>query len=331
MNIQLFPFISETLIGAILLLATIILYNNRHWPEETPVRSYSAYAVLCLLSFYYICMEGKSLGFLCNPLMTGKLSVVYFLALSLFIVANYSHSMIICLRVTEKMKILPYWEAGFWSWPVFLLLTQIMPAREGDLIIVFILWQIFFAMYMVVEFEQTSSCGLGILLLGSYMMLVIAFVIAYLEMAMFVNRWIAIAVPCVMGILAFKTRYRTKRKMFDSRNFRFYGAPGQVFVSGSYVTEEQMVNIIEENMAVNLGSAGLDRKLEEEFFDCLDFAEVANLFIIQYCRNSGQSVSITDSIAKRLNGIIYSSSNEYRDYTYRDLFNFLQNLMEGKI
>ena len=59
MNIQLFPFISETLIGAILLLATIILYNNRHWPEETPVRSYSAYAVLCLLSFYYSALLGS--------------------------------------------------------------------------------------------------------------------------------------------------------------------------------------------------------------------------------------------------------------------------------
>ncbi len=274
MNIQLFPFISEPLIGAILLLATIVLYNNCHWPEETPVRTYSAYAALCLLSFYYICMDGKSLGSLCNPLVSGKLSIVYFLALALFIVVNYYHSMIICLRVTERMNILPYWEAGFWSWPVFLLLTQIMPAREGDLIVIFILWQFCFSIYMVVEFEETSSSGLGILLVASYLMLVIAFVIAYLQISMFVNKWLAIAVPCVMGVLMFKARYRTKRKMFDASNFRFYGKPGLVFVPSSYVTEEQMVNIIDEQKGVNLASTGLDRKLEEDLFECLDFAEL---------------------------------------------------------
>ncbi len=327
LEVQLFPFISETLIGAILLLATIILYYNCRWPEETPVRTYAAYAALCLLSFYYVFMEGKSLGALCNPIVTGKLSIVYLLALSLFIVANFSHSMLFCLRMSENAYVYPLWKIGFWSWPVFMLLMQLMPERQGDWLIFFILWQIGFAIYIVVTFEDSDYQNRGFLLIGSYLMLAVAFSYGYKEIAAYASRAIAIAVPCVMILFTIKVRYKAKRKMFDAENFHFYGEHGLVFVPKSYVTEEQMTDIIKKIMDFDLEEYGLDTKLKDEYFDCLDFAEVANLFIIQYCQNSGNKVMITDSIAKRLNEIIYSESNEYKEYTYRDLFNFLHKLL----
>lgn len=327
---QFLPYVNEMMIGVMLLIASVMLYGHCFVPEDAPVRAYSAYTALCILSFYYVFMEGKRLAWFCDPDVVGKYSVLAFLVLSIFIVINYYSAMFFCHRMSGRYEIYPSWRAGFMSWPVFLILIQFFPSYGWTFIIVFVLWQIGFGVHLARIFRVRSRMLLGFLLMVSYIILTCVFISIYLVAAEYVKPWLALAVPCVMGIVSFIPCYLERTPLYDELSGNFRGVPWSVEIPKSFVTYDDMVRILEEKLCFELGQEGLDRKLKEDSFDCLDFADIANLFIIQYGRNCGKYIELPETTANTLNQIINSDSNEYNGHTYRDLYNFLQRLMEGE-
>lgn len=330
MNFQFLPYVNEAMIGAMLLLVSIVLQGHCRYPEDATAKTYSAYTALCFLSLYYVFMEGKPLGWFCDPDVVGKYSVLGFLALSIFIVINYYSAMFFSYRMSGLYEIYPSWRAGFMSWPVFLILIQFFPSYGWFLIITFILWQIGFGVHLARKFRVRSRMLLGFLLMLSYMILTGVFISSYLVAAEYVNPWLALAVPGVMAVMSFIPCYLERKPIYDKVSGNFHGVSWPVVIPKSFVTYDDMIRILEDELGFELGPEGLDRKLEEDFFDFFDFASTANLFIIQYGRNCGKYIELPETTANILNQIINSYSYEYNGHTYRDLYLFLQRLMEGE-